>query len=342
MVAPVRRRLRVHPIVGSAIATGIAAIAVMAIARATGADAVGRAFDHIEPAWIVLIAGGELITYPAYVIAYRAIAGLHGHQPLSLPLVARVVVAGFGPFSLLGGFGLDREALEALHEDEQSARVRVIALGVLEWLVLAPIAWVACVVFLATDANIMSSLLWPWAIGVPVGFGFAFWASSPPRIERLKGLGGRRGEWAGNVLEGVGIMRRVASEPLKWAPALFGTALYWVADMAAFYGALRAFGLNPGVGRVVVAYATGYAATRRSLPLGGAGITEFLMTYALYWVRLPLAPSLAAVVAYRAFNLLLAAAPAVIAHRQLQPLLTRRPGSRSPSDHPTSRAARAP
>ncbi len=338
MVGRVSRRLRLHPVVGSVVAMGLAAIAVLAIARVTGADAVGRAFDNIEPVWIALVAGAELITYPAYVIAYRAIAGLHGHQPMSLPLVARVVVAGFGPFSLLGGFGLDREALAAVDEDEQSARVRVIALGVLEWVVLAPIAWVAAVVFLATDANIMPSLLWPWAIGVPVGFGFAFWASSPRRFERLKGLRGRRGEWARNVLEGVGIMRTLVAEPLKWAPALLGTALYWVADMAAFYGALRAFGLHVGLGRVIIAYATGYAATRRSLPLGGAGITEFLMTYALYWVRLPLAPALAAVVLYRAFNLLLAAAPAAIAHKQLQPLLARRRGSSGPSDHQTSRA----
>jgi uncharacterized membrane protein YbhN (UPF0104 family) len=313
-----------HPVVGSAVATGIAAIAVLVIARVTGADAVGRAFDNIEPVWIALIAGAELITYPAYILAYRSIAGLHGHAPLALPMVARVVVAGFGPFSIWGGFGLDREALDALHEDERSARVRVVSLGVLEWVVLAPIAWVTSVVFLAQGANIMPSLLWPWAIGVPVGLGFAFWASSPRRIERMKRLGGRRGEWVGSVLEGVGIMRRIVAEPLAWAPALLGTALYWVADMAAFYGALRAFGLDPGVGKVIIAYATGYAATRRSLPLGGAGITEFLMTYALYWVRLPLAPALAAVVAYRAFNLLLAAAPALLAHHQLQPILERR------------------
>ena len=339
MVGRVRRRLRLHPVVGSAIATGIAAIAVLAIARVTGADAVGRAFDDIDPVWIVLVAGAELVTYPAYVIAYRSIARMHGHAQLALPMVARVVVAGFGPFSIWGGFGLDREALEALHEDEQSARVRVTALGVLEWVVLAPIAWVTAVVFLATDANIMSSLLWPWAIGVPVGFGFALWASSPRRIERMKKLGGRRGEWVSNVLEGVGVIRELIREPLKWAPALFGTALYWVADMAAFYGALRAFGLDPSLGKGIIAYATGYAATRRSLPLGGAGITEFLMTYALYWVRLPLAPALAAVVLYRAFNLLLAAAPALIAHRQLTPVLERRRASSAPSDRPTSRAA---
>jgi uncharacterized membrane protein YbhN (UPF0104 family) len=73
---------------------------------------------------------------------------------------------------------------------------------------------------------------------------------------------------------------------------------------------------------VIIAYATGYAATRRSLPLGGAGVTEFLMTYALYWVRQPLAPALAAVVAYRAFNFLLATAPALIARHHLHELLT--------------------
>ena len=120
--------------------------------------------------------------------------------------------------------------------------------------------------FLATGANIMPSLLWPWAIGVPLGFGFAIWASSPRRIARLKRLKGKRGRFVCNVLEGVGILRQMAAEPRKWAPALLGTALYWVADMAAFYGALRAFGLQPGLGKVIIAYATGYAATRRSLP----------------------------------------------------------------------------
>ena len=333
-----RRRLSLHPIVGSAIATGIAAIAVLLIARVTGADAVGRAFANLRPEWIALIAVAELLTYPAYTLAYRAVAKMHGHASLSLPLVARVVVAGFGPFSIWGGFGLDKQALEALHEDEQSARVRVVALGVLEWAVLAPIAWVTSVVFLATDANIMPSLLWPWAIGVPVGLGLAVWASSPRRIERYRSGESRRAQWIRDLLEGVGILRKLVTEPGAWGWALLGTALYWVLDMTAFYAALRAFGLDVGLGKVIIAYATGYAATRRSLPLGGAGITEFLMTYALYWVRLPLAPALAAVVAYRAFNLLLAAAPALVAHRQLEPLLARDRGSNDPSARPTSRA----
>jgi uncharacterized membrane protein YbhN (UPF0104 family) len=304
------------------VATGIAAIAVLVIARVTGADAVGRAFDDVDPIWIALIAGGELVAYLAYVVAYRSIARVHGHAPLALPLVARVVVAGFGPFSIGGGFGLDRRALHAFHEDERSARVRVIALGTLEWAVLAPTACVVSIVFLIQGANVMASLLWPWALAVPAGFSLVFWVSAnPQRIERLSRLGGRRKDWLTDVLEGVGVLRTFVTDPRAWAGAWVGTALYWAADIAAFYGGLRMFGLDPGAGKVIIAYATGYAATRRSLPLGGAGITEFLMTYALYWVREPLAPALAAVVAYRAFNLVLAAAPALIANRQLGPLL---------------------
>ena len=148
------RRLRKRPIAASALATAIAAIAVLLIAWVTGADAVGRAFADFHPGWIALIAGAEILAYPAYMIAYRSLAGVHGHRQLSLPIVARVVVAGFGPFAVGGGFGIDKQALHALDEDERSARVRVIGLGVLEWALLAPTASVIAIVFLITGEDI--------------------------------------------------------------------------------------------------------------------------------------------------------------------------------------------
>lgn len=301
------------------VATVIAAFAVVLIAHVTGADAIGHAFESVHLPWIALLAGAELLTYPAYMLAFRSIASMHGHAPPNLPIVARVVVAGFGPFSLAGGFGIDRQALEAIDADERSARIRVIALGTLEWVVLAPIACVVSIIFLLTGEDVMPSLLWPWAVAVPVGFGFAFWASA--RSDRLARIGGKHRDWLAQTLEGVGVVHGLVSHPRQYLGAWVGTTLYWAADIVAFYGALRMFGLDPGAGKVIIAYATGYAATRRSLPLGGAGITEVLMTYALYWVRLPLAPALAAVLAYRVFNFLLVAAPAVVAHRQLQPML---------------------
>jgi uncharacterized membrane protein YbhN (UPF0104 family) len=321
MVGRVRRWLRSHPIVASAFATLIAAGGVLLIAEVTGADEVGRAFESVQPGWIGLIALAELLTYPAYALAYRSVAQVHGHAPLELPLVARVVAAGFGPFAVAGGFGIDKQALHVLHEDERSARVRVLGLGVLEWALLAPTVCVVAIVFLIQGADILPSLLWPWALAVPAGLGFGLWASAPRRRERLSRIGGKRREWLAALLDGVGVLHTFISHPRRYWGAWVGCALYWAADILAFYAALRTFGLNMGAGKTILAYATGYAATRRSLPFGGAGVTEVLMTYSLYWVRQPLAPALAAVVAYRAFNFLLAALPALLARRHLHDLL---------------------
>ena len=60
---------------------------------------------------------------------------------------------------------------------------------------------------------------------------------------------------------------------------------------------------------LILAYATGYVATRRSLPWGGAGLVEVMMTFALVWVGVPLAPALLGVVTYRAVQLLAAGDP---------------------------------
>ena len=199
--------------------------------------------------------------------------------------------------------------------------MRVLGLGVLEWALLAPTACVVAIVFLVEGENVLPSLLWPWAIAVPVGFAAGLWASSPGRRTRLARIGGRRRSWLADLLDGVGVLHTLIASPRRYAGAWLGTALYWAADIAAFYGALRAFGLDVGAGKTILAYATGYAATRRSLPLGGAGVTEVLMSYSLYWVREPLAPALAAVVAYRAFNFLLAALPGLVARRHVERLI---------------------
>ena len=312
------RGLRERTILISVLATAVAAVAVLVIAHVTGADAIGRAFNRVHPEWLGLVAGAELMTYPAYMLAYRSIARLEGHAPISLPLVARIVVAGFGPFALGGGFGIDRQALQALDEDESSARRRVVALGTMEWGMLAPLACVVSIILIVEGANVMPSLLWPWALSVPAGFAAALWVTAPHRTEWLGQVWGGRLATLAATLEGVGMMRVLVVRWREFHAAWLGIGIYWAADIFAFYGALRMFGIDPGALDVVIAYSTGYAATRRSLPLGGAGVTEFLMTYALYWLRFPLAPALAAVLSYRVFNFLLVAAPAIIAHKQLE------------------------
>ena len=139
-------QLRVRPVIASMAAIGIGAIAVLSIAFAVGPGKVERAFMSPHPGWIVLSAGATLLVYPAYMIvyrqlvAYRARSSATGYRARELPLVRRAVMAGFGLFSIGGGFRVDREVLQILDKDDRSARVQVLALATLEWAVLAPVA----------------------------------------------------------------------------------------------------------------------------------------------------------------------------------------------------------
>ena len=89
------------------------------------------------------------------------------------------------------------------------------------------------------------------------------------------------------------------------------------ADIACFAFALRCFEVSISVPALVVAYATGYAASRRSLPLGGAGITEALLTLALIEVHVGAVAALLSVAAYRVVNFLVPVVPGLIAHSSL-------------------------
>lgn len=338
MTMPVKR-LRDRPLPVTLVAYALAAAAAVGIAAAYGLDSFARAWTQLQPGWLALAIGAQLLAIPAYVIAYRAVARTHGGPDLPWALAARVVAAGFGPFAVGGGFALDRRALYAIEDDQRAATARVLGLGALEWALLAPAAWMSAVALLASGhPKAMPSLLWPWAIAVPVGFGLGLWLTSPSRRTRTsKALRGR-GE---PLLRGVGTLHVLARDlPTCWS-AWVGTALYWILDIASFYGAARFLGLHIGVDAAILAYATGYAVTRRSLPLGGAGATEALMTFALHWVGQPVPASLAAVLVYRAFNFVLPTLPALLARPRIKPLLDATDEGRTPAPVEHRRAAAA-
>jgi uncharacterized membrane protein YbhN (UPF0104 family) len=81
---------------------------------------------------------------------------------------------------------------------------------------------------------------------------------------------------------------------------------------------LRAFHDSPDIAALIIGYATGYALTRRTLPLGGAGSVEVLVSFALAWAGIPLAKAVLAVCAYRLFNLWLPLLPAAFGLRHLK------------------------
>jgi uncharacterized membrane protein YbhN (UPF0104 family) len=295
----------------------IAGGTVVAIAASDKPRALWHTFTQMQPIWLLAALGFELLAYVGYVIAYRATVLGGERKQLSLMLTIRLVVAGFGPFVPLGGFSFDRQALRAVHRSRRKVRQQVLALGVIEYLLLAPAACVCALILLLESHKASLVLTLPWVIAVPPGFALAWWASEPHHVERFQRADGRVRRWIGDLLGAVGVLRELVLRPLERPGAVLGMAIYWGAEIACLGYALRCFGVSISVPALVVAYATGYAASRRSLPLGGAGITEALLTLSLIAVHVHSAHALFAVVAYRIVNFLAPVVPGLFAHSSL-------------------------
>ena len=314
--------VRDRPRLLTAVAIAVAVAGIVVMAAIAGFRAVGDAADHVSAGWIALAGAAQIAAYAGYVVAYRAIARLKRGPELSPGLAGRLVGAGFGAFALRGGFGLDTRALRGLTGERDRPVTRVLGLGALEWALLAPAACIAALVLLLTGSRAQGALLWSWVIAVPVGFAGGPWAAHPDRVERLE----RRDGWRralGRALSGVSVLRTLAAHPVRWASAWPGLALYWVGDIAVLYAALRTFDVRVSAAVLIVAYATGYAATRRTLPLGGAGVTEVLMVLALRWAGLPLAAAVAPVALYRVVSFVAPTLPALAMRDSVERILRR-------------------
>jgi uncharacterized membrane protein YbhN (UPF0104 family) len=299
----------------------IAGGTVVAIAASDKPRALWHTFAQLQPIWLLAALGAELCAYVGYVIAYRSTMLAPGRTRLSPMLTVRLVVAGFGPFVPLGGFSFDRLALRAVHRSRRGARTQVLALGVVEYLLLASAAWVCALILLLQSDRASLVLTLPWILAVPPGFALA-WLATHERVRKYFNDSDRRlRRWIGELLDGVAVMRSVVLHPRERSGALIGMAVYWAAEIACLAAALRCFGVELSVPALVIAYATGYAASRRSLPLGGAGVTEALLTVALIAVHVHAAHALFAVLAYRLVNFLVPVLPGLIAHSSLEALL---------------------
>jgi uncharacterized membrane protein YbhN (UPF0104 family) len=311
------RRPRIATFLSAVIAAGT----VVAIAASDSPRALWHTFERIEPIWLLAALGVELIAYFGYALAYRATILATGQRSFSLMLAIRLVVAGFGPFAPFGGFSFDRRALRAVHSSRREARRQVFALGVVEYVLLAPAACICALILLLESDRASLALTLPWVFAVPPGFVLAWWATQPRVLDYFQRSKGRIRRSIGELLAGVEVLRTIVTRPLERPWALVGMAVYWAAEIACLAFALRCFGVVLSVPALVVAYATGYAASRRSLPLGGAGVTEALLTLALIWVHVHAAHALLSVVAYRIVNFLAPMLPGLLVHSGLESVL---------------------
>ena len=297
------------------VAAALSLIATIFVAGAAGYVAVASHIRHAHWQWIPLAMAGAVATQVGYTFAYREVAHVDRGVRLGALRAGAIVAAGFGVFTPRGGFAVDIEALEDLGVPRDEARVRVLSLGSLEYAVLAAGAFI-CAIFLLGDPHAQRAVTLSWVIGVPVGTALALVA-----VHYRKWIcRGRLARILGPPLESIGIVGQIVASPRRHGAAAFsGMAVYWAGEVFVLWVCLAAFeGHTPSVTAVVVGYATGYALTRRTLPLGGAGAVEALMPFALVWVGYGLAPAVLAVFAYRIFNLWLPLGPAIVALWHLQ------------------------
>lgn len=300
--------------VGLAILLALGAVA--GISWAAGFEAVHERLLHPQILWLLVALAGLPVAYLGYLGAYRAVTAIEDGPDVGWLRGAGLVVHGFGASTPRGGFGHDLDALLGIGIPRREARIRVLGLGALEYAVLGPATAGAAIYLLVRGSHVQLGLTVPWAACVPLGFVAAVWAVRYRDRLREHGFLGR---WIAEGLDAVALLKSLVKAPVPLAAGAFaGMAVYWLGDAFVLWATLFAFlGHAPSVPAFIVGYATGYALTRRTLPLAGAGAVESLLPFALLWTLLPLAAAVLAVVAYRVVNLWLALGFALVARRAL-------------------------
>ena len=305
-----------HVVMLMILAAALSLVASILVAGAAGYVSVASRIRHANTYWFPFAIAGAVAAHVGYTFAYREIAHVGRGVRLGTLRAGAIVAAGFGMFIPRGGFAVDIEALEDLGVPPDEARIRVLGLGSLEYAVLAT-GTLVCAIFLLLDhAHAQRAVTLSWTIGVPAGTALALLA-----VRYRKWIcRGRLSRVLGPPLEAIAVVGQIVASPRRHGAAAFsGMAVYWAGEVFVLWVCLAAFeSTTPSVTAVVVGYATGYALTRRTLPLAGAGAVEALLPFALVWVGYSLPAAVLAVFAYRVFNLWLPLGPSALALYHLQ------------------------
>ncbi len=305
-----------HVVMVMVVAAALSLIATIFVAGAAGYVAVASRLRNADWYWIPFAMAGAVAAHVGYTFAYREVAHVGRGVKLGALRAGAIVAAGFGMFIPRGGFAVDIEALEDLGVPRDEARIRVLGLGSLEYAVLATGALICAIFLLLNHSDAQRAVTLSWTIGVPAGTALALvavhyrtWICRGPLAKIL-----------GPPLEAIAVVGQIVASPRRHGAAAFsGMAVYWAGEVFVLWICLAVFtGHAPSVTAVVVGYATGYALTRRTLPLAGAGAVEALLPFALVWVGFSLPAAVLAVFVYRVFNLWLPLGPAAFALYHLQ------------------------
>jgi len=306
-----------HPLVALAVVLVLEAAAFGALVFLGGPRNVWRAVAVGNAGWFGVCVAGQLVAYCGYALALRSVASVDGGVPLDLPVSLGIVSVGFSPIfgaTAAGGFSIDRAALREAGMSSRNALTRVLALSALEYAVLAPaVAVCGLLLFIGVGGSAPGDLALPWLAVVPGAVVAALVTGEGParRLRPRAGAGPMRNGVA-HAVAALALLRKLLCCPNPHASAFGGAALYWLGDIVTLWAALQVFGVRLPAPVLVLAYGTGWALTRRSLPLGGPGVVEILLAFVLTWFHVRFADAAAGVVAYRLFNFWLALLPAAV------------------------------
>lgn len=293
---------------GSAIAMLLVLAAVLQLAAGVGLayvagfSSVRAVLGDFHPVWLAGVAGGLGVSFAGYYCAYKGMFTVAGGPTLPGPRMRAVVTVGFGGFLAHGGGVIDRYALEGAGAGHREAKTRVSGLAGLEHGVLALGGTVMAIVVLAagSDQPPMDFTI-PWAV-IPVpGFLIAFWLAERYR-DRFRGQEGWRGS-VGNFLESIHLIRVMFANPRRYGLALAGMSVFWAADAFAAWSGMAAFGFSMNAASMFVGFGTGMVFTRRTGPLGGAGVLALCLPLTLWYSGAPLAVAVVGIFIYRVLAL---------------------------------------
>ena len=309
-------RLR-HIVIGLAGALVVGVAVVVAIGRVAGFTDVRHVLDGADPAWLTCCLVGQVVVFAGYAGAMRRSIEFDGGVAIPIWASLRLVLAGFAAtqvfaFAGAGGLAINYWVLRRVGLSRDAAAIRLIALNTSVYLVFAGIGWIAAA--LAGFAGAApAGVTVPWLVGVPAIALAGRWFTAPRRVAhwttaRSEGLLPRA------LATGVAATYRVRRS-LQTADGrrVFGwAAVYWVGDILSLWAALRAFGAQPGITVVCVAYTTGYLVQSLPIPLIATGGMDAATTFLLHLLGVPLETALVAVVAHRLFAFWLPVVPGSI------------------------------
>ncbi len=302
-------------VAGSAVlAVGVVAL----IGKAAGYAKLVDRLDGAKGSWFALCLAGEVVAYAAYVTALRETLRAAGGPWLRWTLATRVSFASLGATRLSpGGVGGLAVLWWALRRAGAGAARAVVLVLAVQTVVFGVFGVGAALAAAALAAGVGGSAPRPmevaWIATVAFCVLAASWVTSPRRARRLTST--EAPSWRRPFAFAVGgtVVVRQAIGRRSGLYAVGGALAYWAGDAAALWAGLRAFDGRLSLLELVLAYATGYAATILPLPLAGAGGVDAAMTYAVHALGVPLDAALLGVFAYRLFSFWLPAAPGIVA-----------------------------